>query len=221
MAIAAVLFDCDGVLVDSESITNRVLHQYLNQQGWALSEDACMRIFVGKMVRSETDLIEKNIGRRIDDAWMQVFYEQRNAALRSELQPIADSLLAVQAAYKTCGGNIACASGADLEKVLMQLDKAGLRSYFKQVLSGHDCARNKPHPDVYLAAAHALQADIQQCVVIEDSITGVTAGASAGAEVWAYCPNNGHFSAEQLQQAGAKICFSSMKEMVLLLNQHN
>ena len=179
----AVLFDCDGVLVDSEAITNRVLHRYLNDEGWALSEADCMRIFIGKMVRSETALIEANIGRSIDDEWMAVFYQRRNQALREELVAIPDSDLAVNAAHQAFKGNIACASGADIEKVLMQLQKVALKDYFKHVLSGHDCKRNKPFPDVYLKAASALNTNITRCIVIEDSITGVTSGASAGAEV--------------------------------------
>ena len=216
----AVLFDCDGVLVDSEAITNRVLHRYLNDEGWYLSEDECMRIFVGKMVRSETEQIETNIGRAIDDEWMAVFYERRNIALREELLAIPDSVLAVQAAHQVFNGNIACASGADMEKVLMQLQKVALAPYFKHILSGHDCKRNKPFPDVYLKAASALEADISSCIVIEDSITGVNSGASAGAEVWAYCPENAHFSEEQLQLAGAKLCFNSMKDLSILFIEH-
>ena len=216
----AVLFDCDGVLVDSEAITNRVLHRYLNDEGWHLSEHECMRIFVGKMVRSETEQIETNIGRAIDDEWMAVFYERRNIALREELLAIPDSVLAVQAAHQVFNGNIACASGADMEKVLMQLQKVALAPYFKHILSGHDCKRNKPFPDVYLKAASALKTDISSCIVIEDSITGVTSGASAGAEVWAYCPENAHFSEEQLQLAGAKLCFNSMKDLSRLFIEH-
>ena len=216
----AVLFDCDGVLVDSEAITNRVLHRYLNDEGWALSETECMRIFVGKMVRSETEQIEANIGRTIDDEWMAVFYERRNIALREELLAIPDSVLAVQTAHQVFNGNIACASGADIEKVLMQLQKVALAPYFKNILSGHDCKRNKPFPDVYLEAASALNIDISSCIVIEDSITGVTSGASAGAEVWAYCPENAHFSEDQLKLAGAKICFNSMKDLSRLFIEH-
>ena len=216
----AVLFDCDGVLVDSEAITNRVLHRYLNDEGWALSEAECMRIFVGKMVRSETEQIEANIGRTIDDEWMAVFYERRNIALREELLAIPDSVLAVQTAHQVFHGNIACASGADMEKVLMQLQKVALAPYFKHILSGHDCKRNKPFPDVYLEAASALNTDISSCIVIEDSIIGVTSGASAGAEVWAYCPENAHFSEEQLQLAGAKLCFNSMKDLSRLFIEH-
>lgn len=216
----AVLFDCDGVLVDSETITNRVLHRYLNDSGWHISEAECMRIFIGKMVRSESALIESHIGQAITDDWMQAFYARRNHALQEELTAIPDSTVAVHAASQAAQGNIACASGADLEKVLMQLDKVGLRSAFKTVLSGHDCARNKPFPDVYLAAAASLSTPISDCVVIEDSVTGITAGASAGADVWAFCPDDGHFQVEQLRQAGANRIFSSMKELASFFSEH-
>lgn len=220
MNFQAVLFDCDGVLVDSEAITNRVLHQYLNEYGWMLTEEECISIFIGKMVRSETVLIEQNIGRTITDEWMNAFYHRRNQALENELCAIADSVLAVQAAHEACNGNIACASGADLNKVLMQLTKTNLLPYFKHVLSGHDCEHNKPFPDVYLAAAKALNVDIARCLVIEDSLTGIQAGISAGAEVWAYCPHNAHFSEQELTQAGASRVFGSMAELSILIKSN-
>lgn len=213
MPFQAILFDCDGVLVDSEGITNRIIWQYMNEYGWHVSERECYAIFLGKTVRSETALIEAHIGRAIDDAWMQEFYRRRNIALLEELTAIEDSDLAVQAAYEVCQGNIACASAADLNKVCMQLDKVQLKHFFKAVLSGHDCPRNKPYPDVYWAAAQALQVDIAQCLIIEDSITGIQAGVAAGATVWAYQPENGHFDAKVLQSNGAKKLFSSMQQL--------
>lgn len=220
MSFQAILFDCDGVLVDSEGITNRIIWQYMNEHGWEVSESECYDIFLGKTVRSETILIEANIGRAIDDAWMQEFYRRRNIALLEELTAIENSDLAVQAAYKVCQGNIACASAADLNKVCMQLDKVQLKHFFKAILSGHDCSRNKPYPDVYLAAAQALNTDITQCLVIEDSITGIQAGVAAGATVWAYCPENSHFNSANLQLNGAKKIFSSMKHLEKLIYEH-
>ncbi|UOO91728.1 HAD family hydrolase [Vitreoscilla stercoraria] len=220
MSFQAILFDCDGVLVDSEGITNRIIWQYMNEHGWYVSEAECYDIFLGKTVRSETALIEANLGRSIDDTWMQEFYRRRNIALLEELTAIEDSHLAVQAAYGACQGNIACASAADLHKVCMQLDKVQLKPFFKAVLSGHNCPRNKPYPDVYWAAAQALNADIAQCLIIEDSVTGIQAGVAAGATVWAYLPENSHFNAETLQLNGAKKIFSSMKNLEQLIHEH-
>ncbi|MES2956281.1 MAG: HAD hydrolase-like protein, partial [Pseudomonadota bacterium] len=74
----AVLFDCDGVLVDSEPITNGVLRDMLEELGWKLSSDECMRLFIGKAVKDEAALIEANTGQPVTEDWMQRFRERRN-----------------------------------------------------------------------------------------------------------------------------------------------
>ncbi len=208
----AVLFDCDGVLVDSEPITNGVLCQMLNESGWALSPQDCMRIFVGKAVRDERALIEAQTGRPFTEDWMQAFYERRNLRLKAELQAVPGALQAVVAAHRFTQGRIACASGADRHKVEFQIEQAGMRPYFEQrIFSGHECARSKPYPDVYLVAAKSVAVDPARCLVVEDTPTGVTAGVAAGATVWAYCPTPE--GASTLLQAGAVRLFSSMQEL--------
>ena len=223
MQFEAILFDCDGVLVDSELITNRVLHGMLNESGWVLSEDDCMRIFIGKTVRSETARIETETGQPLTDAWMAEFYERRNARLRAELVAIEGALDAVQTVHQQLNGKIAVASGADKPKVIMQLDKVGMLPFFgAHVFSGHDLPRTKPWPDVYLAAAESLSIAPQRCLVIEDSVPGLTAGVRAGATVWGYCPQvNAHSTPEQLLQAGATHVFDDMADLPRLLAQAN
>jgi len=188
----AVLFDCDGVLVDSEPITNGVLRDLLAETGWELTPDECMRLFVGKAVRDERALIEAHTGRPLTEEWMRVFYERRNVRLLAELLPMPGVLEAVPAVHAAVAGRIACASGADRPKVVMQLDKVGLLPYFGDaVFSGHDLPRSKPAPDVYLAAAAHLGVDPARCLVIEDTATGAQAGLAAGATVWGFSPQ-GH-----------------------------
>jgi HAD superfamily hydrolase (TIGR01509 family) len=223
MQFKAILFDCDGVLVDSELITNRVLHGMLNESGWVLSEDDCMRIFIGKTVRSETARIETETGQPLTDAWMAEFYERRNARLRAELVAIEGALDAVQTVHQQLNGKIAVASGADKPKVIMQLDKVGMLPFFgAHVFSGHDLPRTKPWPDVYLAAAASLDIAPPRCLVIEDSVPGLTAGVRAGATVWGYCPPiNAHSTPEQLLQAGATHVFDDMADLPRLLAQAN
>jgi beta-phosphoglucomutase-like phosphatase (HAD superfamily) len=146
-AFDAVLFDCDGVLVDSESITNRVLCTMLNESGWAISQEQCTRDFIGKTVRSQAAVIEAHTGKPLTDAWMAEFYERRNAALRAELVAIDGALEAVRQIHALCNGRIACASGADRAKVEMQLAKVGMAPYFEgHVYSGHEMPRSKPFP---------------------------------------------------------------------------
>lgn len=215
MDFDAVLFDCDGVLVDSEPITNGVLRDMLEERGWSLTPQECMRIFLGKAVRDERARIEHHTGQPLTEAWMQRFYERRNVRLRAELQTVPGALEAVEAAHAWTGGRIACASGADRLKVEFQIDKAGMRPYFQdRIFSGHECARSKPAPDVYLRAADSVAVAPQRCLVIEDTVTGVQAGVAAGATVWAYChqPDEG----DALLQAGAALLFGHMSELVHL-----
>jgi HAD superfamily hydrolase (TIGR01509 family) len=184
-----VLFDCDGVLVDSEPITNGVLRQMLNEAGWALTQAECEQLFIGKAVRDERARIERETGRPLTEDWMRAFYARRDERLRAELRTMPGALEAVVAAHRHTDGRIACASGADKAKVVMQIAMAGMAPYFEdRIFSGHDQPRSKPHPDVYLAAAAHVGIAPARCLVVEDTATGVRAGLAAGATVWGYCP---------------------------------
>lgn len=215
MRFEAVLFDCDGVLVDSEPIVNRVLRDMLAERGWALSEAECMRIFLGKMVRDERARIERETGQPLTEAWLADFRAQRNAALERELQMMPRAREAVHAVHERLDARIACASGADRQKVELQLHKVGLHDYFAgRIFSGHEMPRSKPHPDVYLAAARALHAAPGRCAVVEDSLVGATAGLAAGATVLAYVP---HGDATPFERAGVAAVFRDMAQLPGLL----
>lgn len=215
----AVLFDCDGVLVDSEPITNGVLRDMLAESGWVLSPAECMRLFIGKAVKDERAMIEANTGQPLTEDWMHRFRERRNAGLLAGLQAIDGAVQAVATIHEKYSGRIACASGADRFKVELQLDKCGLMPYFKgNIFSGHELPRSKPFPDVYLAAAAALGVDAARCAVIEDSVTGVLAGVAAGVTVFGYSPHApGHSSAGDLRAAGAVTVFTDMAVLPALL----
>lgn len=219
MTFQAILFDCDGVLVDSEPITNGVLCDMLNEAGWLLSPEECMRLFIGKTVRSETARIEAHTGRPLTDAWMAEFYARRNARLQAELLPIPNAPEAVRAVHARLQGRIACASGADRQKVEMQLAQVGLAPLFAgRIFSGHEMPRTKPAPDVYLAAAAALGVPPVRCLVVEDTVTGVIAGVAAGATVFGFSPSNvGHHSPDALRAAGATRVFGDMAELPTMI----
>ncbi|MBB1603045.1 HAD family phosphatase [Variovorax sp. UMC13] len=216
---SAVLFDCDGVLVDSEPITNGVLRDMLEERGWTLSSDECMRIFVGKAVKDEAALIEANTGSPVTSEWLQSFWTRRNERLTHELVEIPGAPAAIRALHATLGGKIACASGADRIKVEMQLRKIGVFDAFEgRIFSGHEMPRSKPAPDVYLAAAAALDVDPARCAVVEDTVTGATAGVAAGATVFGYSPGGlGHSGADALRAAGAVQIFTDMAQLPAVL----
>jgi HAD superfamily hydrolase (TIGR01509 family) len=215
----AILFDCDGVLVDSEAITNGVLRDMLEELGWSLTPAECMRIFVGKAVKDEVALIEAHTGQPVTEDWMVRFRERRNAGLVARVEPIRGAPQAVAALHARYDGRIACASGADRFKVELQMGKCGLMPFFTgRIFSGHEMPRSKPAPDVYLAAAAALGVAPARCAVVEDTVTGVTAGVAAGATVFGYSPAEaGHDAPAALRAAGATHIFTDMAQLPALL----
>lgn len=216
---AAVLFDCDGVLVDSERLTNTVLWEMLNELGWQISREECVKRFVGKMLRDEVDLIEEHSGFRIDAKWLSEFRERRNDALGASLEAIPGVTEAVRALAAVYPGRLACASSADRPKINLQLQKVGLFDVFDgRIFSGMELPQSKPAPDVYLAAADALGVDPGETAVIEDSPTGVTAGIAAGAHVLGFCPDSPvHQRPGALESAGAHETFTAMDQLPGLL----
>lgn len=219
MRFDAVLFDCDGVLVDSEGITNGVLREMLEDLGWKLSPRECMRIFLGKAVKDEQALIEARTGRPLSEEWFVRFRERRNERLLAGVGPIRHAVEAVAVVSDTFAGRIACCSGADRWKVEMQLARCGLLPYFEgRIYSGHEMPRSKPAPDVYLAAMPPLGVVPARCAVVEDTVTGVTAGIAAGATVFGYSPPEaGHDAPAALRAAGAAVIFQDMAELPGLL----
>ena len=136
------------------------------------------------------DLIEEHTRQPFTEEWLQSFYARRNAALDERLVIMAGAQEAVMAARAHTQDCIACASGADRFKVELQLRKVGLLPHFEgRIFSGHETPRSKPAPDVYLAAMAHLGVAPDQCLVIEDTAPGATAGLAAGATVWGLCPH--------------------------------
>jgi HAD superfamily hydrolase (TIGR01509 family) len=217
----AVLFDCDGVLVDSEPITNGLLRDMLEEQGWNLTPEACFQHFVGKAVMDEKLAIEANTGKPLTEAWMIDFRTRRNIALQTHLQAIPNIHAAIEQIHLGFEGRIACASGADRFKVELQLAKVDLMPYFEgRIFSGHEMPRSKPAPDVYLAAAEAVGVHPHRCAVVEDTVTGVMAGVAAGCTVFGYVPQHTQTAEHAaLMAAGASYTFTDMRHLPGLLSQ--
>ena len=219
MRFEAVLFDCDGVLVDSEPITNGLLRDMLAEQGWDMTAQECVDRFIGKSIKSEADNITRHTGKPVTEAWLEEFRQRRDAELTQRLVPIAGITQALQPIARAYGERIACASGADRGKVVLQLEKTGLMPYFAgRIFSGYEMPRTKPAPDVYWAAALELGVPPTRCAVVEDSVPGVTAGVAAGATVFGYAPRGVTDAGKAaLIAAGAQQLFTDMAHLPALL----
>lgn len=219
LPFAGVLFDCDGVLVDSEPITLGVMRQAFADHGWDMPLAECEARFLGRQLSDEAAEIERRTGLPFP-AFQTEFRRRRDAALAARVGPIdgiPDVLPRIFAGY---GGRIACASGSDRGKLDIMLGRAGLTRWFEggRLLSGTEMPRGKPAPDVYLAAAAALGVEPARCAVVEDTRTGALAGLAAGATVFGYCPGGpGHDSALKLREAGVTRLFHDMHALPALL----
>ncbi|MHA6828650.1 HAD family hydrolase [Ralstonia pseudosolanacearum] len=213
----AILFDCDGVLVDSEPLVNRLIWQMLNELGIDISLEDSTRRFLGKAIREELDAIAAMRGAPLPAGWLSTFHARRNALLEAEVQAVPHVTQAIEA-LSALGLPMAVASGADRLKVELQLNRTGLIHRFQptdaRIFSATEVERSKPAPDVYLLAARRLGVAPSRCVVIEDSPTGVTAGHTADMMVLAYAGRN---APGPLIAAGAAHTFTDMRHLPALL----
>ena len=212
---AAVLFDCDGVLVDSEPVTNAVLAQMLAELGARLSLEETMRRFVGKAVREELETIERLTGRPVPEGWYAQFVQRRDAALALEA-PEVPGVAGVLAHLREARVPHAVASGADRGKMRITLGRNRLLEHLEPHVYGADqVERSKPHPDVDLLAASGLGVDPRRCLVVEDTPTGTRAGVAAGATVFGYCARS---DPRALLDAGAAMVFDDMQRLLRLFD---
>ena len=211
---AAVLFDCDGVLADSEGLVNRLVAEELTARGWPISADACRETFLGMALPDMLPVIEARVGR-LPRRWAAALSERIAVAMLRELEPMPGALQAVRAVAEA-GVPAAVASNCGAGGAgRPSSNGSGWPALFAgRVFSFEDVARPKPAPDIYLAAARACgAASPGDCVVVEDSLLGVRAGLAAGCRVLGLV---GESDASVLAAAGAEP-FGSMAALPGLL----
>lgn len=187
-----VIFDCDGVLVDSEPISGPILRAHLAASGLALSAEDIDARFKGRTMPDIAVEIRERHGLTLDQTWIQAYRDATNAAFEKELQSIPHVHDAVVA---LCAANVrlCVASSGPVEKMNVSLGVTGLLTYFEDLLfSAWDVPRGKPHPDVFLHAAEQMSTAPADCVVIEDSQHGIAAARAAGMRTLAYLPEESH-----------------------------
>jgi HAD superfamily hydrolase (TIGR01509 family) len=206
-----VIFDCDGVLVDSEPIAVSVDAEVLARLGWNLSETEIVERFLGV---SDADFrleVERHLGRSLPSGWEAEFEPLYRSAFQERLRPVDGVVQALdRITVATC-----VASSGTHEKMRFTLGLTGLYDRFAgRIFSATEVARGKPAPDLFLHAAQQMGVPALACVVVEDSRAGVAAAKAAGMQVFGYA--GGLTPPKQLADLGA-IVFTDMRDLPELL----
>jgi HAD superfamily hydrolase (TIGR01509 family) len=209
------IFDCDGVLVDSEPISSRVLAAALAAAGLPTSQPQARREYQGMLLADIAVVARNRLGRALPDGWTDRFEMDRAEAFRAELTAVAGAADAVRRVAHA-GIGVCVASQGQLEKIHLTLGLTGLLDLFAPdaLFTAYAVPRGKPHPDLFLHAAAAMGADPAACVVVEDTPSGVVGAVSAGMRVLglASIPED----EPALRRAGAEI-FAGLDELPGLL----
>lgn len=232
-----VIFDCDGVLVDSEIISAQVSSDCLKEIGVDLSADHILETYRGKsvadcilMITEELSALElwKNLGaaeqaERGTQFWRHVQL-QTLVVCEKELEPV-NGVMAVLDRLQEQQVPFCVASNGKHEKMRMTLVKTGIMPYVQgRVFSFEDVTRGKPAPDLFLHAAKTLNIPAAQAIVVEDSLTGIQAAVAAGMRPLGYCPPNSDGSdnvlLQSMRELGAEIFFTMDELIPLIFKTH-
>ncbi|MGW4674147.1 HAD family hydrolase [Streptomyces sp. NPDC004324] len=182
-----VIFDNDGVLVDSEPISNGILAAYLTELGHPTSYEDSVRDYMGSAMHRVHDLVQERTGRRLPDDFDDVFHARVFAAFARELRPV-DGAVQVLEKLTADGVPYCVASSGSHERIRVGHRTTGLDRWFDEgrVFSSQDVGKGKPAPDLFLHAAERMGVPPRRCVVVEDSPLGVRAANAAGMDVYGF-----------------------------------
>lgn len=210
-----VIFDCDGVLVDTERMTNAFMAKFITDKGFPITGAESRRRFVGLRLSSLRAKLLEEDGVDLGDEFVQRVYEELPRLFAQGVDAIPHVETVVDA-LKVTGVPWCVASSGEYAKMRLTLGSSGLLPLFEDVLfSAYDVERGKPHPDLFLHAAKSMGHETADCVVIEDSAFGVQAGVAAGMHVFAYCGDEAS-DPEKLKAAGGEV-FYDMRDLPTLL----
>lgn len=208
-----VIFDCDGVLVDSEPIANKILWQHLQSHGFKLSLSEAISAFKGLSMPSVLKKAEETMRTSLPSNFLAQVQHETYDAFRAHLQPVT-GILQVLEKLQNAGQDFCVASSGAHEKLSLTLSLTGLMPMVEgRIFSAEQVMNGKPAPDLFLFAAHAMNTAPARCIVIEDSTPGVLAACAAGMTVLGYDANG---QGEELKNAGART-FSNMRQLPELL----
>ncbi|WP_165786433.1 HAD-IA family hydrolase [Methylomonas sp. Kb3] len=212
MNIKAVIFDCDGTLVDSEVLANQVLVEYAREYGLNMPVNEAIELYTGcKMADCIADL-EYRLGRKLPDHFVTTLRERTLKAFESRLKPVEGALNLI----KNMRLPYFVASSGPRVKIENSLRITGLLPYFSssQIFSSYEIGHWKPDPRIYLEVAREIKVEPSLCSVVEDSLPGIKAGIGAGMKTFAF--GNASRLTEELSQA---IAIGHLSELESLFTQ--
>ena len=206
-----VIFDCDGVLVDSESISNAVLVEMANNYGANIDIDFAMEHFKGNSLQGCVDIISGLVKEKLPDDFTSTYRRISYDTFRRDIKPVEG----VKDVLDNLEIPFAVASSGPVEKIRLNLELTGLLPYFKNhIFSCYTINKWKPDPAVFLWAADIMGFKPKECVIIEDSITGVRAAKRGGFDVFGF---TAHDYRNELEKE-ATLVFNVMSQLQQLLN---
>jgi HAD superfamily hydrolase (TIGR01509 family) len=215
----SIIYDCDGVLIDSEFIAGSVCAEALTRIGWPITMQAFNARFNGVPVKETWAIIRSELAFDLPEGLNDAINNEIYRRYETELKPIpgvAEAIVAV-------GGNRAVASSTGLQRLRSNLDFTGIAPLFgEHIYSASQVARGKPAPDVFLFAASQIGADPAHTLVIEDSVAGVTAARRAGMRVIGFlgASHGAEDIGERLLAAGASELFAAMSDLPEVIARH-
>lgn len=212
MSKPLVIFDCDGVLVDTEARANARMAELFTELGLPLTGPQCRARFQGFSMASVSAAVSEDIGRTVDPDAIQA---EINLALASGVAAIEGVEELVETLFAR-GYSVCVASSGPVDKMHLTLGQTRLLPLLKDLLfSATEVTRGKPHPDLFEHAARRMGHDSRNAVVLEDSLAGVQAGVAAGARVLGYCGDS-FADRAVLAAAGAELleCMSGALAMI-------
>jgi HAD superfamily hydrolase (TIGR01509 family) len=210
--VGLVILDCDGVLVDSEPISNRILAEQLTALGVPTTPEESIDRYMGGSLAAVLADVERRLGRPAPDTLIPGYRAACYAAFESELEAVPG----IEAALDALGDLPTCvASSGEHEKIRRTLGRIGLLPRFEgRIFSATEVPRGKPAPDLFAHAAARMGVEPGRCVVVEDSPVGVAAGVAAGMAVLGYA---GRTPAGRLARDGVRV-FTAMEQLPGLLD---
>jgi HAD superfamily hydrolase (TIGR01509 family) len=213
-----IIFDCDGVLVDSEVIACRVDADTLTRHGYPITANQVFDRFLGRSMRQVNLEIEAELGRSLPDDFSTQRLEELYRSFAAELEAVPH----IHATLDTIAQPVCVASSGTHERMRISLGRAGLYDRFApHIFSATQVPNGKPAPDLFLFAAEQMAMSPKQCLVIEDSAPGIAAALAAGMTVLGFCGGShcrpGY--ADTLRAAGAAATFDDMRELPGLIGQ--